>query len=67
MVQNQNTNKAQNVWKTAARLAKRLHGQRIRLAVVAVSIVHYVGLCIWNPLYSARGIDLLCTNIQSAW
>ena len=67
MVQNQNTNKAQNVWKTAARLAKRLHGQRIRLTVVAVSIVIYVGLSIWNPLYSARVIDLLWTNIQSAW
>ena len=67
MVQNHNTNKAQNVWKTAARLAKRLHGQRIRLTVVAVSIVIYVGLSIWNPLYSARVIDLLWTNIQSAW
>ncbi len=63
----QNTNKAQNVWKTTARLAGRLHGQRVRLTVVAVSIVIYVGLSIWNPLYSAKVIDLLWTNIQAAW
>lgn len=63
----QNINKAQNVWKTISRLAGRLHGQRVRLTVVAVSIVIYVGLSIWNPLYSARVIDLLWNNIQAAW
>lgn len=63
----QDVNKAQNVWKTTARLAGRLHGQRIRLTVVGISIVIYVGLSIWNPLYSAKVIDLLWTNIQAAW
>lgn len=63
----QDVNKAQNVWKTTARLAGRLHGQKVRLTIVAVSIVIYVGLSIWNPLYSAKVIDLLWTNIQAAW
>lgn len=63
----QNINKAQNVWKTISRLACRLHGQRVRLTVVAISIVIYVGLSIWNPLYSARVIDLLWNSVQTAW
>lgn len=63
----QSENKAQNVWKTTARLAGRLHGQRVRLTVVAVSIVIYVGLSIYNPLYSAKVIDLLWNNVQAAW
>ncbi|OUN91546.1 ABC transporter ATP-binding protein [Blautia sp. An46] len=63
----QNINKAQNVWKTISRLARRLHGQRVRLTVVAISIIIYVGLSIWNPLYSAKVIDLLWNNIQAAW
>lgn len=63
----QNINKAQNVWKTISRLASRLHGQRVRLTVVAISIVIYVGLSIWNPLYSARVIDLLWNSVQTAW
>ena len=63
----QSKNKAQNVWKTTARLAGRLHGQRVRLTVVAVSIVIYVALSIYNPLYSAKVIDLLWNNVQAAW
>ena len=59
--------KAQNAWETTVRLAERLHGQRVRLTVVAVSIVIYVALSIWNPLYSAKVIDLLWTNVQTAW
>ena len=59
--------KAQNVWETTARLAKRLHGQKIRLTVVGISIVIYVALSIWNPLYSAEVIDKLWTNVQAAW
>ena len=55
----QDVNKAQNVWKTTARLAGRLHGQRVRLTVVGISIIIYVGLSIWNPVYSAKVIDLL--------
>ena len=63
----QDVNKAQNVWKTTARLAGRLHGQRVRLTIVGISIIIYVGLSIWNPVYSAKVIDLLWTNIQAAW
>lgn len=63
----QDVNKAQNVWKTTARLAERLHGQRVRLTIVGISIIIYVGLSIWNPVYSAKVIDLLWTNIQAAW
>ena len=63
----QNVNKAQNVWKTTVRLAERLHGQRVRLTIVGISIIIYVGLSIWNPVYSAKVIDLLWTNIQAAW
>ena len=63
----QDVNKAQNVWKTTARLAGRLHGQRVRLTVVGISIIIYVGLSIWNPVYSAKVIDQLWTNIQAAW
>lgn len=63
----QDVNKAQNVWKTTARLAGRLHGQRVRLTVAGISIIIYVGLSIWNPVYSAKVIDQLWTNIQAAW
>ena len=63
----QDVNKAKNVWKTTERLAGRLHGQRVRLTVVGISIIIYVGLSIWNPVYSAKVIDQLWTNIQAAW
>ena len=63
----QNSRKTQGAWETAVRLAGHLHGQRIRLTVVAVSIVIYVGLSIWNPMYSAIVIDKLWQSIQSAW
>ncbi len=52
---------------TAARLFSYLRGQRIRLAVVAVSIVIYVALSIWNPMYSAFVIDRLWESIQASW
>nr|WP_294492920.1 ABC transporter ATP-binding protein [uncultured Mediterraneibacter sp.] len=63
----QDVNKAQNVWKTTVRLAGRLHGQRVRLTIVGISIILYVGLSIWNPVYSAKVIDLLWENIQASW
>ena len=43
----QDVNKAQNVCKTTARLVGMLHGQRVRLSVVGISIIIYVGLIIW--------------------
>lgn len=44
---------------TVVRLFSQLKGQRVRLAVVAGSIVIYVGLSIWNPMYSAIVVDHL--------
>lgn len=52
---------------TVVRLFSQLKGQKVRLTVVALSIVIYVGLSIWNPMYSARVIDHLWQNIQDAW
>lgn len=48
------------------RLFSQLHGQRVRLTVVAVSIVIYVALSIWNPMYSAIVIDHLWQSVQAA-
>ena len=52
---------------TAVRLLGHLRGQRARLTVVAVSIVAYVALSIWNPMYSAVVIDHLWQQVQAAW
>ena len=56
-----------NAGATAARLFKRLKGQRARLGVVAFSIVVYVALSIWNPMYSVQVVDNLWRSIQAAW
>lgn len=55
-----------NAGATAARLFKRLKGQRVRLGVVAFSIVVYVALSIWNPMYSVQVVDNLWRSIQAA-
>ena len=52
---------------TVLRLARQLKGQWIRLTVVAVSIVIYVALSIYNPMYSALVVDNLWQSIQAAW
>ncbi len=52
---------------TVVRLFSQLKGQRIRLTVVAVSIVIYVGLSIYNPMYSALVVQHLWQSIQAAW
>lgn len=52
---------------TVIRLFSQIKGQHIRLAVVAVSIVIYVGLSIYTPMYSALVIDHLWQSIQAAW
>ena len=57
----------QNTRDTVVRLFRQLHGQRVRLTVVAVSIVIYVILSIWNPMYSAVVIDHLWQSVQAAW
>ena len=52
---------------TVARLFGNLKGQRARLSVVALSILCYVGLAIWTPMYSAVVIDHLWARIQDCW
>ena len=52
---------------TVVRLFSQLKGQKVRLTVVAVSIVIYIGLSIWNPMFSAQVIDHLWQSIQAAW
>lgn len=49
------------------RLFSQLKGQRVRLTVVLLSIIIYVGLSIWNPMFSAQVIDHLWQSIQAAW
>lgn len=61
------TMKKQRGRSTVARLFGQLKGQRIRLAVVAVSIIVYVGLSIHTPMFSAVVIDHLWQSIQAAW
>ena len=57
----------QDTRSTVVRLFSQLHGQRVRLTVVALSIVIYVALSIWNPMYSAIVIDHLWRSVQAAW
>ena len=57
----------QNTKSTVVRLCGHLHSQRVRLTVVALSIVIYVALSIWNPMYSAIVIDHLWQSVQAAW
>ena len=57
----------QNTRSTVVRLFSQLRSQRVRLTVVAVSIVFYVALSIWNPMYSAIVIDHLWSSVQAAW
>lgn len=52
---------------TVLRLFSYLRDQRVRLTVVVISIIIYVGLSIWNPMYSAIVIDHLWESIQAAW
>ena len=52
---------------TALRLFRQFHGQRIRLTVICISIIIYVGLEVWTPMYSAIVIDRLWHSIKSGW
>lgn len=52
---------------TVVRLFSQLKGQRVRLTIVLISILIYVGLSIWNPMFSAQVIDHLWQSIQAAW
>lgn len=55
-----------NTWKTLQRMFIQLKDQRTRLTVVSISILFYVGLNIWNPIYSAKVIDMLWQSVQKA-
>lgn len=52
---------------TVLRLFGQLHGQRVRLTVIGISIIIYVALTIWTPMYSAIVIDRLWQNIKECW
>ncbi len=52
---------------TVIRLFSHLRNQQVRLTVVVFSIIIYVGLSIWNPMYSAIVIDHLWESIQASW
>lgn len=52
---------------TVRRLFGCMKDQRARLTAVCISIVIYVVLSIWNPMYSAIVVDHLWTSIQEAW
>ena len=56
-----------NTQGSIARLFSQLKGQQVRLTIVAISIIIYIGLSIWNPMYSAIVIDHLWQSIQAAW
>lgn len=52
---------------TALRLFRQFRGQRLRLTIICISIIFYVGLTIWTPMYSAIVIDHLWQSIKSGW
>ena len=56
-----------NTQGSIARLFSQLKGQQVRLTIVAISIIIYIGLSIWNPMYSTIVIDHLWQSIQAAW
>lgn len=51
---------------TFIRLFSQLKGQRVRLTVVLISILFYTFLTIYNPLYSAKVVDMLWASIRHA-
>ncbi len=52
---------------TALRLFRQFSGQRIRLTIICISIIIYVILSIWLPMYSAIVIDHLWQSIKNGW
>ena len=52
---------------TALRLIGQFHGQRVRLSVIGVSIIFYVALSVWTPMYSAIVIDRLWQSVKACW
>ena len=64
MSKNMRNKRSQN---TVTRLFAQLKSQRVRLTVVTISIIIYIALSIWNPMYSALVIDHLWNSVQSSW
>ena len=56
-----------NKQSTTLRLFRQFRGQRVRLTIICISIIFYVGLTIWTPMYSAIVIDHLWQSIKSGW
>ena len=56
-----------NAWRTVRRLWEAMGRQRIRLVIVAVSVLFYTVLSVAAPVYSAGIIDLLWRKIRLAW
>ncbi len=56
-----------NKQNTIIRLARQFCGQRIRLSVIGISIIIYVGLSIWTPMYSSIVIDRIWQSIREGW
>ncbi len=52
---------------TVLRLLGQLREQRIRLTAIGISIVIYVSLTIWNPMYSAMVVDRLWQSVRAGW
>ena len=56
-----------NAAETVKRLWNVMGKQRIRLIIVAVSVLFYTVLSVAAPLYSAGIVDLLWGKIRQAW
>ena len=56
-----------NAMATAGRLFGQLRNQRVRLAVVAASIILYTVFHIGAPMYSAVVVDAIWNAVQDAW
>ncbi len=56
-----------NKQNTVIRLFSYLKNQYVRLTVVVISIIIYVSLSIWNPMFSAIVIDRLWESIKLSW
>lgn len=50
---------------TLIRLIRQFHEQRVRLTVIGFSIIFYVALSIWTPVYSAVFIDHLWQIVRA--
>ncbi len=52
---------------TAMRLFGEFHGQRVRLTIILLSIIIYVALEVWTPMYSAIVIDGIWESVKAGW